>query len=79
VDVKSLDVATGCQKVTGNKCHSGPKVQWTFRGGLNVTRTLRGWTFRQGTKGQGRDGERDRVMETDMNGTGRGQGRGQGQ
>ncbi len=44
VDVKSLDVATGCQNVTGNKCHFGPKLQWTFRGGPNVTRTFRGWT-----------------------------------
>ncbi len=24
MDVKSLDVATGCQSVTGNKCHSEP-------------------------------------------------------
>jgi hypothetical protein len=51
VDIKSLDVATGCQIVMGNKCHSGPNVQWTFRGGRNVTRTFRGWTFRQGTGG----------------------------
>ncbi len=40
VDVKSLDVATGCQNFTKNKCHSGPNVQWTFYVGQNVT-----WTF----------------------------------
>jgi hypothetical protein len=47
--VKSLDAAIGCQNVTGNKCHSGPYVQWTFHESQNVTRTFRGSTFRQGT------------------------------
>jgi hypothetical protein len=42
VDGKSLDVATGCQNVAGNKCHSGPNVQWTFYEGQNVTRMFRG-------------------------------------
>ncbi len=42
VDVKYLDVVNGGQNVTGNICHSGPNVQWTFRVGRNVTRTSRG-------------------------------------
>jgi hypothetical protein len=29
--------------------HSGPIIQWMFHAGRNVTRTFRGWTFRQGT------------------------------
>jgi hypothetical protein len=37
VDIKSLDVATGCPNVTENKCHSGLNVQWTFHAGRNVS------------------------------------------
>jgi hypothetical protein len=40
----------GVKMLQGTKCHSGPNVQWMLRAGQNVTRTFRGWTFRQGTR-----------------------------
>jgi hypothetical protein len=57
VNVKSPDVATWCQNVTGHKCHSGPNIHWTFRAGQNVTRTFRRGTvwgfFFDGTLSEG--------------------------
>jgi hypothetical protein len=47
MDVKSLDLPSGSKRYSGHVETEVTKVR--FSGCQNVTRTFRGWTFRQGT------------------------------